>query len=160
MAGFDFVSEAELIAIVTRAMSNVAKRVQKDLLAQARKNIKEYYAQYNPDVYDRTFNLGNNVKHLPILINSSGGNSISFKVGFQYDGSGIGGYPDGRAEPSWVFNNFLKGVHPKTTKGYEYVPETYMSQNEMMDNFVNSKLQNKIDSYIQSELMAALSKLM
>lgn len=141
------------------AIKNTAKRVQNDLLREARKNIQKYYDQYDPDVYDRTFNLRDHANHIPIFQNNSSGNISSFTVGFQYDGSQMGEYADG-GDPVWVFENFLEGVHPRTTNGREYYPLKDISQNQMMDEYVDGYLQNKIYTYMQKELIAALSKFM
>lgn len=157
--GFDLIDESQLTAIIVGAVERVAKKVQKDILVAARRNVQKYYAQYDPDVYIRTDNLRNNVDHIPILIQSSSGNSISFEVGFQYDGSKIGAYADG-GDPAMVFANFLDGVHPRTGKGREYYPRVDISQNQLMDEYVDQYLGKKIDGYMQSELIAALSRLM
>lgn len=148
---FSFLTEAEVLSAITTAISNVSNRVQNDLLVQARRNVQKYYDQYNPDVYIRTYNLRDNVDHIPVLINSSLGNLVLFQVGFEYDSSKIGAYPDG-GDPALVFANFLDGVHPNTFAHG-------VSQNTLMDEYYNRYLKSKIDRYVFSELKAALSSL-
>ena len=148
------------------AIKNTAKRVQNDLLREARKNIKEYYAQYDPDVYERTYDLEKSIFHTKIFNQISSGDTIEIDVGFKYDSMGPhtfrGGSQKygGSADPEWIFENFLEGIHPRTTTGYEYYPIKDISQNQLMDEYVNNKLQNKIYTYMQKELIAALSKFM
>lgn len=151
-SNFDLISEAELRSLVTGAVERAAKKAQGDLLAEARRNVQKYYDQYDPDVYVRTYNLKNGVDHIPIFRKSSSGGLISFEVGFQYDGSKMGGYADG-GDPAIVFENFLAGEHPNTFVHGK-------SQDELMDWYVDKYLEKKIDGYMQSELIAALSKLM
>lgn len=149
---FDLISERELRSLVSGAVERAAKKVQGDLLMEARRNIQKYYDQYDPDIYIRTDNLRNGVDHIPILRKGSSGSLISFEVGFQYDGSKMGAYPDG-GDPVIVFKNFLDGIHPNTFVHGK-------SQDELMDWYVDKYLGKKIDGYMQSELIAALSKLM
>lgn len=156
---FELMSEGELRSLVTGAAERAAKKIQKDLLAQARKNVQAYYDQYDPDVYVRTFNLRDHVNHIPILQNNSSGNSISFTVGFEYDGSQMRDYPDG-GDSAWVFENFLEGVHPRTSKGREYFPIKDISQNQLMDEWVDANINNKISKYMQTEIISAFSKLL
>ena len=154
---FELISEKELAAIVKKAAMNVAKRVQKDLLTQARKNVQRYYDQYDPYVYERTYQLRDNVTHIGLLNDMSSGNAIDIEVGFQYAGSA--GYHEGNASPEWIYNNFLEGIHPNVNKGRVYAPYKYESQNELMEYYADRYLQRKIDSYMQSELITAFSKL-
>lgn len=148
------------------AIKNTAKKVQKDLLAQARKNVQAYYDQYDPDVYERTYDLKKSIIHPGIFNEISSGNTIEIDVGFQYDSMGPhefrGGSQKygGSADPEWIFENFLEGIHPRTTKNYAYDPLKKDSQDELMQEFVDRNLQNKIYTYMQKELITALSKLM
>lgn len=146
----DFEQNAKFAA--QRAVANVAKKVQKDLLRQARKNILKYYAQYDPDYYKRTYNLQNGVVHYGFINNLSGGNTITYEVGFEYDNPGMSEYDTGTFSAATVFENFLAGEHPPVASG--------KSQNELMEEYVDQNLEGKIESYMQSELIAALSKLM
>ena len=135
-----------------KAINNVSKKIQKDLLLQARKNILAYYAQYNPDFYERTDNLKTGVVHYGFINDLSNNNIFSYEVGFKYDNSGMSEYNTGTFSAAMVFENFLAGEHPPVASG--------KSQNEMMEEYVDKNLENKINAYMQSELIAALSKLM
>lgn len=138
--------------VTKKAMSNVSKKIQKDLLLQARKNIVAYYAQYNPDFYERTGNLKSGVVHYGFINDLSNNNEFSYEVGFKYDNPGMSEYGTGTFSAATVFENFLAGQHPPVLSS--------KSQNEMMEEYVDNNLENKINSYMQSELIAALSKLM
>jgi len=159
---FELMSEGELRSLVTGAAERAAKKIQKDLLAQARKNVQAYYDQYSPDIYERTFNLRDHVNHIPILQNNSSGNNISFTVGFEWDGSQMQEYKYG-GNLEVVFSNFLEGIHPKAIsrkkREYTYSAETD-PQLAMMNKFADEKVNNKIHEYMQTELISAFSKLM
>ena len=68
--------EKDVKTAAQKAIKNTAKRVQNDLLREARKNIKEYYAQYDPDVYERTYDLEKSIFHPKIFNEISSGNTI------------------------------------------------------------------------------------
>lgn len=135
-----------------KAISNVSKKIQKDLLFQARKNIMAYYAQYDPDFYERTWNLKSGITHYGFINDLSNDSEFSYEVGFKYDNSGMSEYKTGTFSATTVFENFLAGKHPPVLSS--------KSQNEMMEEYVDKTLENKINSYMQSELIVALSKLM
>lgn len=155
-----------LRSVVIEASENAAKKIQKDLIVEARKNIQKYYDQYDPDVYERTYDLQKTVIHRGFINNNSTNDTIDFEVGFYYDSIGPhtlrGGSSkyNGNADPEWIFDNFVEGIHPRTTKGYIYDPYQAESQNEMMDKFVDKTMENKINKYMQTELIRAISRLM
>lgn len=155
-----------LRSIVVEASKKAAKKIQKDLVAEARKNIAKYYDQYDPDVYERTYDLQKTVIHRGFLNDNSTKNTINLEIGFYYDSMGPhtlrGGSSkyNGNADPEWILDNFVEGIHPRTTKGYVYDPYQAESQNELMDKFVDRTMEKKIDKYMQSELIRAISRLM
>jgi hypothetical protein len=71
---------------------------------------------------------------------------------------------NGIPEPDWILNNFLEGVHPatkiiKTYNGkikYVYSPVETESQYSLMENFFNTVLIDKIDSYVSASMESAI----
>lgn len=156
----------DLRSIVVEASKNAAKKIQKDLIVKARENIQKYYGQYDPDVYERTYDLRNTVIHRGFINDNSTSDTINLEIGFYYDSMGPhtvrGGSSkyNGNADPEWILDNFVEGIHPRTSKNYIYNPYQAESQNEMMDKFVDKTMENKINKYMQSELVRAISRLM
>lgn len=84
--------------------------------------IDQYYANYEPSIYDRTYQLYNTVS--PIVEISDGGDMISATVGVRFDASALGthyhrtqwgtiqGVENGHEED--ILSDFLDGIHPMT----------------------------------------------
>jgi hypothetical protein len=85
--------------------------------------IDQYYANYIPSIYDRTYQLYNTVS--PVHEISEGGGMISAKVGVKFDPGALGshehrtfwgnrpGMENGYSNE--ILNDFLDGIHPMTS---------------------------------------------
>nr|DAL08559.1 MAG TPA_asm: hypothetical protein [Caudoviricetes sp.] len=167
------------------ATKNAAKKIAKDMEKEALNNLNKYYDSYDPDVYDRTYNLRNAIK--PYYSDNSNGSSVSIEIGIIYDASYLNAYSsnswfhqgggswvsrndstfnwqgqgNGIPDPEWVLNNFLNGIHPRTTTGYAYAPvQDSKSQIQMMNEFIDNEVPKKIDAYMSAALLKDFTKRM
>ena len=104
------------------------------------KDVEEYYADYSPKRYKRTYSLKRSIK--PYTKTISSGEFLELEVGIEYDPSRLegvyesnsyyhqdgdswisryndnfdnSGISNGIPESDWILNNFLEGLHPITT---------------------------------------------
>ena len=140
----DILNDTQSVAVA--AIKNASKQVQKDVCEQAEKNLKAYYASYNPKIYKRTNRLRRAI--LPYYADKSNSKNICIEVGVQYNsGALVGAYKsnswyhqsgdkwvgvgsdnfnfnssgNGIPQPEWILNNFWEGIHPvtKVVKGLD-----------------------------------------
>ena len=167
------------------ASKNVARKIKNDIYNQALKNLEIYYANYDPDVYERTYNLKNAIRsHYQ---DDSTDTKISIEVGVIYDENNLRAYAsnswyhqngeswvsrdstsfdwesqsNGTPSPEWILDNFLHGIHPRTTTGYSYAPVTDpKSQIQLMEEFIDNEIPKKIDEYMNQELLREFTRRM
>lgn len=161
-------------AIAVEAIKNTAKEVQADIIKEAKSCLQKYYSNYpNPKVYKRTYRLKRAI--LPYWADKSNKNKTSIEVGVQYKSSALkGAYKsnsrfhqsgdtwksvidksklttdNGIPEPDWILENFLEGIHPWAQNDTE-------STNSLMEEFLDTKLPDRINQYVQKELFNAIT---
>ncbi len=133
----DMIDDA--VGIVSGAVKDAAKQVQKDIMRRAEENLQEYYDSHDPSIYKRTYRLRRSI--LPYYADRSSSKHISIEVGVQYKSSALAGayrsnswyhqsggswierhssdfkfdsQGNGIPEPNWIFENFYEGIHPIT----------------------------------------------
>jgi hypothetical protein len=170
-------------AISIRVAKDTAKKIGKDLHKKALENIEIYYRNYDPDVYDRTYNLRNVVK--PYYKDTSSGQTVCIDVGVVYDSTCLEKYSsnswyhqsgsewvsrndsnfdfegqgNGVPDPEWIFENFWNGIHPRTTTSYEYAPiKDPKSQKQLMEEFIDNEVPEKVEKYMNDALIREFSK--
>lgn len=181
---YEYVKQNARRSAVT-ATKNVTKKIKDDMYKQALRNLEIYYSNYDPDVYDRTYNLQNAIRsHYQ---DSSTKEKISIEVGIVYDANNLNTYSsnswyhqngdtwvsrndesfdwnsqaNGTPSPEWILDNFLHGIHPRTTTGYSYAPITDpKSQIQLMEEFINNEIPKKIDTYMNQELLREFTRRM
>lgn len=130
------------------AVEYASDKAVEDIYKYAFNCLDRYYANYEPNVYDRTDNLGNAI--LPYAgPTKQTKKQISSTVGIQYDPTPLEGVYYGSKSYSpvdgiWVLENYLKGVHPATNGGR--TPETAVyyeivdaqSPYELMDEYLKT----------------------
>jgi len=159
--------------IAVEAVKNAAKKTQKDIIVEANSYLQKYYNNYKPKYYKRKFNLHKAIT--PVFEDKSSGDKISIEVGVEYNSSALNGLyksnsrwhqsgdawkpvinysnfsaDNGIPEPDWILENFLEGVHP-------WAQDDSESTNTLMRDFFNTKLPDRIEQYIQSELFNAIT---
>ena len=170
-------------AISIKVAKDTAKKIGKDLHKKALENIEIYYRNYDPDVYDRTYNLHNVVK--PYYKDTSSGQTVCVEVGVVYDSACLEKYRsnswyhqsgsewisrndsnfdfegqgNGIPDPEWIFENFWNGIHPRTTTGYEYTPvKDPKSQKQLMEEFIDNEVPKKVEKYMNDAIIREFSK--
>lgn len=128
------------VSVSNDVVRNVGQKVQIDMYNKANKTLEEYYADYSPKRYKRTYSLKRSIK--PYTKTISSGEFLELEVGIEYDPSRLegiyesnsyyhqdgdswisryndnfdnSGISNGIPESDWILNNFLEGLHPITT---------------------------------------------
>lgn len=128
------------VSVSNDVVRNVGQKVQTDMYNKANKTLEEYYADYSPKRYKRTYSLKRSIK--PYTKTISSGEFLELEVGIEYDPSRLegvyesnsyyhqdgdswisryndnfdnSGISNGIPESDWILNNFLEGLHPITT---------------------------------------------
>lgn len=160
-------------AVATEAVKNAAKKVQDDVVKEANSYLQEYYRNYKPSKYKRTYRLKRAI--LPYWADRTSSNGISIEVGVQYKSSALkGAYrsnsrfhqsgdtwkvvtdhsyvtgDNGIPEPDWILENFLKGEHG----GYQ---RDFNATYTLMPDFFENQLPKHIEQYVQEELFNAIT---
>lgn len=107
--------------VLKEAVQYASKEAKKDVHNKALKCLEEYYMNYLPTSYDRSDSLRH--AFLPYRSVKNTGNYLISIVGVEYDASTLESYAGasynaskkyGRADASWVIDNYLEGIHPRT----------------------------------------------
>lgn len=155
-------------AVAVEAVKNAAKKVQDDILKEAKAYLQYYYFSFNPKQYKRTYRLKRAI--LPYWADKTGKNGVSIEVGVQYKSSALKGIytsnsrfhqtgdvwkvvtdhshvtgDNGIPEPEWILGNFLSGQHG----GYQQDPD---STNTLMLEFFEHELPDRIDKYVKDSM--------
>lgn len=169
----DIMNDCE--AIARDAVKFAAKKIQADVMKEAKKYLKKYYANYSPEWYQRTYRLHRAI--LPYWSDKSTKDAISIEVGVRYKSSALKGayqsyswrhqsgdvwisrkepgfnfdsWDNGIPEPSWILENYLEGQHGGAH-------QDAVSPTNLMENFLNTKAQNRIGQYLSQGLSKAIS---
>lgn len=159
----------DYVAITTQAIKNASKKVQTDIVNEAKSYLQRYYNNYpKPKQYKRTYRLKRAI--IPYYADRSNNNKISIEVGVQYKSSALkGAYKsnsrfhqsgedwkpissrdnspnNGIPEPEWILSNFLQGIHP-------WAQEDSESTNSLMETFINEKMPSIAEQYVYDELL-------
>lgn len=158
--------------IAVQTVKIAAKKTQEDVIKEANNYLQKYYRNYQPKRYKRTYQLHKAIT--PVFEDKSDGKMISIEVGVEYNSSMLKGLyksnsrfhqsgsvwkevtdhshvtsDNGIPEPGWILNNFLEGIHP-------WGQEDSESTNSLMEEFFDTKLQDRIDQYVQTVLFDTL----
>lgn len=163
--------------IAVEAVKSAAKKVQADILKEAKNYLQEYYDKYDPKQYKRTYKLKRAI--LPYWADRSTSNGIAIEVGVQYSSSALkGAYRsnswyhqsgdawidrmrgdfnfnspnNGIPEPDWILDNFLSGVHKWGNEPGQSYEHKDTSTNTLMQQFFDTQLPDRINKYIQNEV--------
>lgn len=124
----------------------ISSKVQDDFVKKAHEAVLLYYSQYKPNIYERTYNLQNNVINEGVFSTSLNGNMygawIEFSADNMYD------YYDGGDRFLIVEKSFIDGIHGKKRNGekIEYSP----SPADVMQKFQDGYKTKTLDGYFRS----------
>lgn len=165
--------------LATKAVKNAAKKVQEDIMKEAETYLQQYYSNYSPKIYKRSYNLKNAIK--PFFADGSSSSGISIEVGVEYDsgpltgvyksnswyhqsggawvsvGGGVNSYGkltyagqnNGIPEGDWILDNFLKGYHPWSQQDGD-------STETLMEQFFDTELPSRIEQYVSEATTGAI----
>ena len=110
------------------AVTFAVVEAQKDFMFKARTCLEEYYDNYDPSSYHRTYSLDD--AFLPYVNVKYGKDKVSGQVGVEYDASRLTTYVVGSKDygnrdeiddgkniipiNEWILKNYLNGIHPIT----------------------------------------------
>lgn len=155
-------------AALQKAISKVADVGAKDVYQFSISCIDQYYANYSPSIYDRTYQLYNTVS--PVCEVSSGGDSASAKIGVRFDAGALGwhshrtfwGWEEGIANghSADILNDFLDGIHPMTDGSplpgaASFVVQDGTSTDSLLDRYLRLYLR-KMEQLVKSYFAASL----
>jgi hypothetical protein len=98
----------------------VAKTDALNKITEESNNIlREYYAEYRPEQYERTNTLKNAIRPFATVAMDSTKTAVILSVGVEYDSSKLdnkyyGSKKWSPVEGAYVLNNYLEGIHPGT----------------------------------------------
>lgn len=121
---------AEIETKVKADLVDISKQITQDFKAQARNVVTAYYLNYNPLMYERTYNLSSGVINDDIsfsVLNGSG-----YGGGVQFSPMKMNDYVSG-GNKNAVVNNFMLGIH-----GSEKVQVDDISPMNAMEEFQNN----------------------
>ncbi len=164
----------DIRSIAIKSVRSAAKKTQRCILEEAKNYLNEYYNNYTPRWYKRTYRLRRAI--IPYWAERTTNKNISIEIGVSYDSSalkgayrsnswyhqngnkwidkGLGGFNynspnNGIPEPEWILNNFLEGIHPWGQTDSE-------STDSLMKRFFDTQLPDKINQYIQEDLISEI----
>ena len=159
----------ELFKDYKKAIKNAAEdainKAENDIYLKSLSCLIEYYNEYNPSSYNRTYNLWqcfvpytNSAKETTSgFICAAGVEYNAQKIEGIYHGSNI--YSDTDAE--WIIDNYLQGIHPRTDGSREIGGGNYENE-KYQSTFVPAyEMQLYLDNYrhtFDENFRTALSK--
>lgn len=155
--------------VLKEAVQYATEEARKDVHTRALTCLEEYYASYDPSSYNRSDSLRH--AFLPYMNIKSNSDYIISTVGVEYNADALEAYAGtsynasrkyGRADASWIINNYLDGIHP-TTDGSSIAGEAVYTEiidaisptqkmDKYLDNYVNTFADNMY-SYLAAYLM-------
>lgn len=172
----DIINDYKTVA--KEAVADAAHKGQKDILNEAEKYLQLYYKR-KPKMYKRKYHLKKAIK--PVFEDNSTNDQIFITIGVEYDSAPLKGLyysnswyhlfgdkwevvpsnvradinlfsPDyGTPEPDYILDNFLSGKH-----GEAWTDSTYTAN--LMPDFLDNELPNKLGDYVQNALFDAIVK--
>ena len=154
--------------VLKEAVQYATKEAKKDVYNKALTCLEEYYMNYLPTSYDRSDSLRH--AFLPYRSVKNTGNYLVSIVGVEYSASTLESYASdsynaskkyGRADASWVIDNYLEGIHPTTdgssAVGAEYMPiyDNVSPTDKMEDYLMNyaGTFDNNVYSYLAAYIL-------
>lgn len=154
--------------VIKSAAEEAIEEAKNDLHANAVSCLVEYYNDYKPTSYSRTYSLINSFvpyaskvkEHNNLIVCSAGVEFDPSKIQGMYDGSDRYSNPDG-TDADWIISNFLAGIHPRTDGSsilgggnyeYEVYYGTFVPAEEMQ------RYINRYYDTFDSNLRRAISK--
>lgn len=149
---------------IEKAAKEATEKAKNDIEVKAYSLLLDYYNEYTPTSYDRTYNLSE--CFMPYGKTTVNGDTISCDMGIIYDASKLAGQYSGSeiytpTDPEWIIDNYLQGIHPRTNGsvvpgGGNYENEKFYGSSQPAWN-----MQTFLDGYwvvFQDNLKKSLAK--
>lgn len=185
-AAFDKILKQSM-SILSNSCKDAMQKGRREIIKEAKRQLEQYYANYTPTVYKRTYKLKNAI--VPIFSTKVKGGSTIFEIGVRYDANKLKGFyrsnswyhqsgttwfgrddpyfdwdsqNNGIPEPAWILNNFLEGKHGWVDQD-TFGPQRYGHMDaeapyNLMEEFFDKKLPNMLNKYISESLTTRLMK--
>lgn len=103
---------------IRAAAQEAINKAKDDIYNKSLSCLLEYYGDYSPTSYGRTYSLMNSFVPYADPV-SWGGDSFNCAAGVEYNSALIGGAYSGSrkytpTDSEWVLDNYLDGIHPRT----------------------------------------------
>ena len=169
-------------AVAAEAIKKAATKAQEDIMEEAYDYLQKYYDSHKLRRYVRTNQLKNAIK--PIFNDNSTSGTIDIEIGVRYDSNALrGAYSsnswyhksgtkwisrnsgdfdfdsqnNGIPQPEWILDNFLLGIHQWGDGPGEKEVRSDISTNTLMKEFFDVHLPKRIDEYMNTELLNAIT---
>lgn len=148
-----------------KAAQEATEKAKNDLYSNAVSCLVEYYNDYNPTSYDRTYSLIDSFVPYAKEVQEVEDGYIC-TAGVVFDSSKIqglyhGSKTYGETDADWIIDNFLAGIHPRTN-GASFIGGGDYEQEKYQGDFIPGiEMQNYIDNYrsiFDSNFKRAISK--
>ena len=134
-----------------RAAEEATEQAKKDLRANAVSCLVQYYEDYDPTSYNRTYSLMDSFVPYSNPVRENG-DALICSAGVEFDPSRIentyyGSQIYSPTDAEWVIDNFLAGIHPRTD-GSSIVGGGNYEEEKYRGSFVPSEEMKKyVDKY-------------
>lgn len=133
------------------AAQRATEKARDDLYANAVSCLVEYYNDYDPTSYDRTYSLIDSFVPYAKEVQEVEDGFIC-TAGVMFDSDKIQGLYHGSStysetDADWIIDNFLSGIHPRTN-GASFIGGGNYEQEKYQGSFIPKiEMQNYIDNY-------------
>lgn len=136
---------------IKHAVNEAVEKAKDDIKLKAYSCLIEYYNDYpDPSSYNRTYSLSQ--CFVPYGVAYDNGDVITCDMGIDYDASMLMGEYYGSqkyspADPEWIIDNYLAGIHPRTDGSSIPGDGDYYNQRYIGDFSPSVEMQRFLDNY-------------
>jgi hypothetical protein len=121
-------------------LKSISSKAKHDFIEKAKEAVLLYYSSYSPVIYQRTYNLQDNVVDTDMTFMALNGNG--YEAWIEFNSSNMSEYSMGSKDV--VVSNFMHGIHGRPSVAVD--SESAMN---LMDNFQKS-YKKTLDKYFVS----------
>jgi hypothetical protein len=156
--------EKKYKSVLLSAVQSATDKAVEDIYKFSVSLVDQYYANYQPSIYERTGGIYNTL--VPIAEVANGGDTVVSTVGIGFNSGPLNGYKAsskyGTADGEWILSNYLMGIHPATNGGTSpdtavYIPwQDGFSPDALTKKYLQlykNKFQSNVNSHLGSFIM-------
>lgn len=138
-------------SVIKKAAEEAIEKAKDDLYATAVSCLVQYYEDYNPNSYDRTYSLIDSFVPYVAPI-QEGADWLVCSAGVEFDATKLantyyGSETYSPADADWILANFLSGIHPRTDGSTEPGGGNYEYQKKYGSFVPSEEMQRYVDRY-------------